>query len=207
VPRVIGGTVQAHREHVTAKIFDAVHRLLYERGYDGITLADVAEASGMSRTSMYNYFGDKASLVLAYATHETARFTERLDEELRRLSNPVDQLRAYVRLQLEYFDSHHLPPGPALRLLLPEDEAPNVMAHVRELESRLEGIVLAGRDRRYLEVDDLDATVAMILACISRGAESAEPLARRVELTEAFVLRALGARLDADGTARKLPRR
>lgn len=207
MPRVTGGSVRTHRETVTARIFEAVERLLYERGYDAISLADVAEAAGMSRTSMYNYFPDKASLVIAYATHETEQFVAGLDAELRRLSNPVEQIRAYIRQQLDYFSSHHLPPGPALRLLMPEGASHDVLAHVRDLESRLEGIVLGGVERRYFEADDTASTVELISACISRGNDLDLDLEGRIAATETFVLRALGARIGDDGTIRKIPRR
>jgi len=207
VPRVIGGSVRSHREKMLDRIFEAVHGLLYERGYDGISLAEIAEAAGMSRTSMYNYFPDKASLVLAYAMHETERFVRELDAELRRVSNPVDQLRVYIRQQIEYFSSHHLPPGPALRLLLPEDAEHDVMAHVRDLESRLEGILIGGVERRYLEADDIDAVVALISACITRGGDLDLSVSERVEAVESFVLRAVGARIGDDGSVRKIPRR
>lgn len=205
--RVTGGSVRTHRQTVTLRIFEAVEKLLYERGYDAISLADVAEAADMSRTSMYNYFPDKASLVIAYATYETEQFVAELDEGLRRVSNPVEQMRVYIRKQLEYFSSHHLPPGPALRLLMPEDASHDVLAHVRDLESRLEGIVIGGVERRYLEADDIAVAVELISACITRGNDLDLPLEERITTTETFVLRALGARIGDDGTIRKIPRR
>jgi len=55
MPRVTGGSLEAHRREARARVFDAFSRLLYERGYDAITLADIAEAADMARTSMYNY--------------------------------------------------------------------------------------------------------------------------------------------------------
>lgn len=210
MPRVIGGTLAAHREHTTSKIFAALRALLYERGYDSLTLADIAEAAGMSRTAMYHYVPDKESLLVAYAEHETDAYLTRLDEALRPLDNPVDQLRAYLRLQLEYFSGNHLPPGPTLRLLLPEGAADEVLGHVGMIEERLADIVKRGRDRRLLEAEDLDATVAMISACISRGsvaAPEATALADTIASTEAFVLRAVGARLGPDGRPRRIPRR
>jgi len=210
MPKVIGGTLSSHREHTTAKIFEALRSLLYQRGYDAISLADVAEAAGMARTAMYNYFPDKESLLVGYAAHETDTYLARLDDALRQVDNPVDQLRTYLRLQLEYFSGNHLPPGPTLRLLLPEAAAQEVLEHVGVLEDRLHDIIRIGRDRRYLEAEDLDATVAMISACISRGSVAGPddlPLEATVASTEAFVLRAVGARLAADGTPRRIPRR
>lgn len=210
MPKVEGGSLAAHRELTLRRIYDALRTLLYERGYDALTLADVAEGSGLARTAMYNYFADKEALLVGYATHETEAFVARLDAELRPLDNPVDQLRTYLRLQLEYFSGNHLPPGPTLRLLLPEAAADEVLAHVGVLEERLHHIVRVGRDRRYLQAEDLDATVAMISAVVSRAsAEGLDDATRQgaVEATESFVLRAVGARFGADGRPRRLPRR
>ncbi len=208
--RLVGGSLATHREHTRAQLFDAFGRLLYERGYDDLTLADVAREAELARTAIYNYFPDKESLLVAYATHETEKFVSRLDEALRSVDNPVDQLRTYLRLHLEYFSGNHLPPGPTLRVLLPEAAAERMMEHVRLLESRLYDIIRRGRDRSYLRADDIDATVAMVAACIGRAgsdASSASAIREAVDSTEEFVLRAVDARIGPDGVPRKITRR
>lgn len=198
-----------HREQVISRIYDATGALIEKMGYDDISIADVAEACGMSRTAMYNYFADKTDLLIGYVTHETEGYILRLDDALRPVDNPVDQLRTYIRLQLEYFSDNHLPPGPELRLLLPASAAAQAQAHVMMLEERLTAIVRAGRDRRYLVADDVPSTVAMISACIGRASavKDETPLEEQVSSTEEFVLRAVGVRLDTEDRPRKLPRR
>lgn len=211
MPRVIGGTLASHREHVITKIYDAMRILLYERGFDALTLAEVASECGMSRTAMYNYFPDKEALLVEFAIHEVDGYLTGLDEALRSVDNPIDQLRTYLRMQLEYFSGNHLPPGPTLRALLPEHAARKVGAHVRELEERLHAIIRSGHENRYLVADDLPATVSLISACINRGSSVVDPdgsaLEETIASTETFVLRAVGARLDADGKPRKITRR
>ena len=211
MPKVIGGTLAAHREHVITKIYDAMRTLLYERGYDALSLAEVASGAGMSRTAMYNYFPDKEALLVGFAIHEVDGYLSGLDDALRAVDNPIDQLRTYLRMQLEYFSGNHLPPGPTLSALLPEHAAREVGAHVRVLEDRLHAIVRSGHDTRYLVADDLPATVSLISACINRGSAVADPdgsaLADTIASTEAFVLRAVGARLGPDGEPRKITRR
>lgn len=209
MPKVTGGSVAAHRADTTARIFASLRALLYERGYDALTLADVAEHAGMARTAMYNYFSDKESLLSAYTASETDTFLGQLDEALRTVDNPVDQLRAFIRLQVEYFQQSHLPPGPTLRLLLPEPAATEVIGHIALLEARLHQILRVGRDRRYFLVDDVDASTAMITACVSRGsvADPHRTADEAVTATESFVLRALGARFNAEGKPKRLPRR
>ena len=205
----MGGSIAAHRAEQTRRLFESFRTLLYERGYDAISLADIAEHAGLARTAMYHYFSDKESLLAAYTASETEEFLEALDGELRAIDNPVEQLRAFVRLQVEYFTESHLPPGPTLRLLVPEPAATEIIGHIAALEARLHQILRVGRDRRYFLVDDVDASVAMITACVSRGAvaDPGRSPAESVAATEAFVLRALGARLTADGRPRQIPRR
>ena len=174
MPRVSGGSSSAHRAEQTRRLFHAFRDLLYERGYDAISLADIAEAAGIARTAMYGYFADKESLLAAYTAMETEEFLATLDAELRAIDSPVDQLRAFVRLQVEYFRDSHLPPGPTLRLLLPEAAATEIIGHIAELESRLHQILRVGREARFFIVDDIDASTSMITACVSRGA-AADP--------------------------------
>lgn len=210
MPKVIGGSLEAHRDVTRERIFEALARLMYERGYDATSLADVAEAAGLARTAMYNYFPDKESLLVEYTGRETDRYVAQLREALREVPDPVGQLRAYIRHQLTYFSTHHLPPGSALRHLLPHDSLAKVLDHVQALEDALLSILAAGVDDRYMVADDLDATASMINACIGRGSSlhpDPDDLERTIALTESFVLRGLGVRVGADGSARRIPRR
>jgi AcrR family transcriptional regulator len=210
VPKVIGGSLEAHRDVTRERIFDALARLMYERGYDSTSLADVAEAAGLARTAMYNYFPDKESLLVEHVGRETDRYVAQLRDALREVDDPVGQMRAYIRHQLTYFSENHLPPGPALRHLLPQDAFGKILDHVQALEDALLSILRAGVDGRYMLSEDLAATASMINACIGRGSSlhpDPEDLERTIALTESFVLRALGARVLADGSARRIPRR
>ena len=55
------GTSAAHREVV----LDAVFELLVERGYQGTTMAAVAERAGSSKETLYAWFGGKQGLFTA----------------------------------------------------------------------------------------------------------------------------------------------
>jgi AcrR family transcriptional regulator len=59
--RPLAGTSAAHREVV----LDAVFELLVERGYQGTTMAAVAERAGSSKETLYAWFGSKQGLFTA----------------------------------------------------------------------------------------------------------------------------------------------
>ncbi len=209
MPKVIGGSLESHRDATWERIFEALARLMYERGYDAVTLADVAEAAGLARTAMYNYVPDKETLLIEFAARETDRYVGGLREALREVDNPVTKLQVYIRQQLDYFAHNHLPPGPALRHLMSHEAYGKVLDHVQSLDDTLRSILVAGRDDRYFAWDDLDATAGMVNACIGRGSTIGpdDDLASTTAVTEQFVLRALGARHDKDGNPLRIPRR
>lgn len=192
MPKVTGGSVAAHRQATREAIFAAFAALVYERGYDALSLADVAAAAGMSRTTMYNYFADKDALVVAFTEAETARFGESLAADLAGARSPVERLRVYIRNQLRYISRNHLPPGRSLQMLLSPDAYQRLLHHVHSMEETLRSILADGiADGSF--VADSDAALPLVAACINRAGAIAGPdVEREADLTSAFVLRALG---------------
>jgi TetR/AcrR family transcriptional repressor of mexJK operon len=56
----------------SALILDAARTMFLERGYDATSLDDVATASGVSKTTVYNNFADKEALFRAVVLSVTA---------------------------------------------------------------------------------------------------------------------------------------
>ena len=173
---------------------------MYQRGFDAISLADIAAAADVGRTAMYNYFADKESLLLAYAEHVTEQYMAELVAALAGVRDPVDGLAAYVRSQLRHVARNHLPPGTALRSLMSEQSYRHMVEHVGALELILRGILVSGMREGLLPADDdVDTLVGLVTACISGRtvAELSGPeLDHAVESTVRFVLRGVGAFYD-----------
>lgn len=198
MPRVEAKTVAEHRRLILDRLFSTFETLIYERGYDALTLADIAKAARLARTAMYNYFPDKESLLLAYTAHEMDDFFSDLRVRLAHVDDPLDKLDAYVDAQVTYFATHHLPPGPALRSVL-SGEAYRVMQdHAAVLEATLKAILDEASGDRLVpsEVAENAATVRLVLSCLGSG-QVRDLRGKRLEATiaetQAFVRRAVGA--------------
>ena len=50
------------REFDEDAVLEAAMRVFWEKGYEGATMADLTEATGINRSSMYAAFGDKESI-------------------------------------------------------------------------------------------------------------------------------------------------
>lgn len=65
-------TGRARKKAVTRKtLADAALRLAMERGLDGVTVEDIADAAGVSRRTFSNYFTNKEDAVLAAERERT----------------------------------------------------------------------------------------------------------------------------------------
>ena len=62
MPKIIGGSLEEHRERTREKIFAALAELLETQEFETITFSRIAAAAGVGRTAMYNHFPDRETL-------------------------------------------------------------------------------------------------------------------------------------------------
>lgn len=69
-----GRLMGRHREFDVDAAVDAAMRTFWERGYDGASLPELMQATGVGRQSLYLAFGDKRQLYLAALDRYRAQF-------------------------------------------------------------------------------------------------------------------------------------
>ena len=67
MPRIRGTSLAEHRAATRQQVFAALARLVAERGFAVLTMADLAEAAEVGRSSLYNHFRDLEAVVDANA--------------------------------------------------------------------------------------------------------------------------------------------
>jgi AcrR family transcriptional regulator len=167
VPKVLGGSLAAHRDEVRARVFAALRELLYERGFDAVTLAGVAAAAGVGRTSIYNHFPDRQALLVAFVEHEADRYVADLEIALAAAATPTERLAVFARLQLHRLAEFHLPPGQGLAGTLDPEAYRRIAAHADPIGDRLARIVREGIEAGEMAAEDPAVLVAMIGAALS----------------------------------------
>jgi AcrR family transcriptional regulator len=186
MPKIIGGSLEEHREQTRRRVFEALSALLAERSFDALTMADLASEAGMGRTAIYNHFADKDAVVVAFASAETDRYLDRLGTALEHADGPADAMRIYVREHMDSSEEFHFGFGPELYGMLSRESIAEIREHVVAVESVLRRIIDDGVADGVFAVDDITSTMALVHSCLSTRRVTAEAV-------QAFVLRALGA--------------
>jgi len=95
------------------QIIEAAARLFEDRDPAEVPFEEIADAAGVSRALVYNYFGDRGGLLAAVYLHHFEAVNERLRVAAPDGATPSERMRAIVDAYLDFAGEH---PG-AWRLL------------------------------------------------------------------------------------------
>jgi len=106
--------VQAHERTRTrldpelrrSQIVDAAVRVFSEADPVEVTFEEIADAAGVSRALVYNYFGDRGGVLAAVYLHTFDELNHELNATIDREAPPEDRLRSIVRGYLRYAVDH-----------------------------------------------------------------------------------------------------
>lgn len=94
---------------VVADSLDAVSKLLADRTWAEVRMADVAERAGVSRQTLYNLFGTREGLAQAYVNRESDEFLAALEHVITaRADEPIAALAAALEIFLAAAETHPL---------------------------------------------------------------------------------------------------
>ena len=146
---------------VRREIFDAATACFQKFGIRRTTMDDVAEAAGVSRKTVYNYFENKNSLISEVIAQEARRVA---DEARARLAHDLPPAELLVEAELALLDAARR--SPYVNMLLGPD-AVTLTAEVVDHSTRVmqverdywDPILERLRDAGHLRVNDLTEVV------------------------------------------------
>lgn len=199
MPKIIGGSLHEHRIQTRHKLYTALSTLMAEKGFDSITLADIAARAGVGRTAVYNHFKDKDALLLGFIAHETEQYVANLERALAEVEDPVEQMRVYVRQNARLRTAFSFAPGPDLRTVVGRGTRSRLGDHATMVEDVLRRIIRSGVEAGVFAPQDIEISVPLVNACLRSHVLDGSGVPRvdreTVEQTENFVLRAVGAQV------------
>jgi AcrR family transcriptional regulator len=131
--------------------------LFSQRGYHAVGIRDLAEAVGLSTSTLYHYYATKQEILFAIISRFLAEFTERLVAGLRDGAAPPGQRldRAVgEHIELTVTRSEELLVGsPVLNALSPQQQA-QIAAMRREYRDAVRDVIAEGVAAGEFHVDD-----------------------------------------------------
>lgn len=138
MPRISTATLAEHREWRRQQLIYAASEIALEEGGRAITVSAVAERAGLSRTSVYEYFGSSAELVADLVIEELHHFSDALRESTDNSTDSYQAVRNWIAAALRYIaDGRHLLAKALSATSMPKDRAVEIAAAHRALLSPL----------------------------------------------------------------------
>lgn len=78
MPRIRANSIDEHKALTRRALLDAARQLIGQAGSVDVSLADVAYAAGVGRTTFYDYFSDREDVVAALVEEELPQVVEDL---------------------------------------------------------------------------------------------------------------------------------
>lgn len=153
----------------------AAHDLFAERGYAEVTMDEIANAVGVTKPLLYNYFGNKERLYIACMERAGDALTATVDKAVTATRSPGEALSAGVHAFFAFLDSDR-----GAWVVLFDETLPNhgeVAERVADYRRRITGLV-AGSLLAQLPQQRRNAARAEVEALSAALLGAAEALAR-----------------------------
>jgi AcrR family transcriptional regulator len=109
MPRIETETLAQHRDWRRNQLIEAAASIALESGGAAVTVAAVAQRAGLSRTSVYEYFGSGSELVADLVIDELGTFAATLNAAVSECCDPQCVVSCWIKGALEYIaDGRHL---------------------------------------------------------------------------------------------------
>jgi AcrR family transcriptional regulator len=96
VPKLWADTIETHRRDVQDAVIRATANLIAEHGLLSVTMSRIAEETGVGRATLYKYFPDVESILVAWHERQIAAHLKQLTEARNRAADPEAALRAVL---------------------------------------------------------------------------------------------------------------
>lgn len=146
-------TQKRSRERVE-HILTSACRLIAERGSDTMRMSEVAELSGISIGSLYQYFPDKAAIIQTLAERYNTVSRACIAEGLAHVRTIEDLRQAFSALIDEYYEIFLA--EPVIRDIWSAMQADKTLRDIELAESRENAVLLAAALKRALPDQDLE---------------------------------------------------
>jgi AcrR family transcriptional regulator len=179
MPRLWNETIEAHRREVRDAILDTTWALVVEHGLLSVSMSQIAEKTGIGRATLYKYFPDVESILLAWHERHVSGHLEHLAEVRDRSGDARERLEAVLEAYalIQY---NHEERGTELGALLHRGE--HVARAQQRLHEMIRDLLTEGAETGHVRDDVAPDELAgyCLHALAAAGSLSSESAVRRL---------------------------
>jgi AcrR family transcriptional regulator len=181
VPKLWNETIEAHRNAVRDATLDTTAALVAEQGLSSVTMSQIAERTGIGRATLYKYFSDVESILIAWHERQISAHMAHLGHAHDRAADPGKRLEAVLEAYALMQQEH--PVHELASLLHRGAHVARAEQHLTEfLKSLLAEGVAAGRFRDDISPEEL-ANYCLHALSAARELPSKAAVHRLVQIT------------------------
>ena len=177
MPRLWTETIESHRREVTDAVLDATASLVASQGLTGVSMSQIAVASGIGRATLYKYFPNVDEVLSAWHRRQITGHLAQLRDLAAGIDDPAVRLRAvlhgYARSQ-----SH----GHDIAVSAVLHGGPHMVAAADELAAFVTDLIAAGAAAGVVRADVAPAELASfcLSALAAAGTAPSKPAVERL---------------------------
>ena len=99
------------RKFDEAKALDSIMNVFWEKGFEGTSLSDLMEATGLQKGSLYGAFGDKRAMYLKALDCYSDRWTNSLIDKLTGQGEPLPRVARFLQSAVDGVVGHNAARG------------------------------------------------------------------------------------------------
>lgn len=152
VPRLWSKTIETHHNQVRDAVLETTAALVATQGVRAVTMSQIATDSGIGRATLYKYFPDVESILLAWHERQVADHLEHLLAVRDQVVTPFDALKAVLgayALICHQINSHDH--GPEITALLHRSE--HLADPERKLHEFIRDLITQAADSGAIRTD------------------------------------------------------
>jgi AcrR family transcriptional regulator len=182
VPKLWNETIEEHRRAVRDATLDTTASLVAKHGLRAVTMSRIAQETGIGRATLYKYYADVDSILIAWHERLVAEHLRQLSEVRHRTDlTATEQLAAVLERYALILHEHH---GTELAILLhqgPHFDRAQQHLH-RIVRDLLADGIQSGELREDVSADEL-ATYCLHAATAATSLGSKAAVRRLIEVT------------------------
>jgi AcrR family transcriptional regulator len=97
MPKLWDETMDAHRRAVQDAVLETTVQLVTEHGLASVTMSQIAKEAGIGRATLYKYFPDVQSILIAWHERHVAAHLDHLAHARDHAGSPAERLEAVLR--------------------------------------------------------------------------------------------------------------